>query len=60
MSREDVGQVVIILGMAKEAGVLRRWRKGRRKKGLHGAHTQLCCNGAQPLKGTKDHLQGLA
>ena len=28
------------------------WKK---KKGLHGAHTQVCCNGPQPLKGTK-HL----
>ena len=30
-----------------------------KKKGLHGAHTQLRCNGPQPRKGTKDPLQGL-
>ena len=31
----------------------------KKKKGLHGAHTQLRCNGPQPRKGTKDPLQGL-
>jgi hypothetical protein len=30
----------------------------KKKKGLHGAHTQLRCNGPQPRKGTKDPVQG--
>jgi hypothetical protein len=34
-------------------------RRRKKKKGLHGAHTQLRCNGPQPRKGTKDPLQGL-
>jgi hypothetical protein len=29
---------------------------GKKKKGLHGAHTQLRCNGPQPRKGRKDPL----
>jgi hypothetical protein len=34
--------------------VTRTSQPNNKKKGLHGAHTQLRCNGPQPLKGTKD------